>query len=129
MAGREHALARDLWLQRLTQLGRVEELLGETADIARFEIASPPEKVASQFGTWTRITGALARVEAALVILELLEGPSLPEIKQMTVDRRRMNTPPQQVVGDTMSALEALRHLSETDPSFKPPDGSPRQRG
>jgi hypothetical protein len=97
-------------------------LLGETADIAREEIANPPPKVSGAFGTWTRVTGALARVEVALAILELLGGPALPEVKQMTRDRRMMNTPPALVVGDTMGALERTRDLAEEHPSFRTPE-------
>jgi hypothetical protein len=98
----------------------VQDLFKETADIARYEVANPPPKIEGGIGTWTRLTGALLRVEAALVILERLEGPSLPEIRQMTSDGRRMNTPPGRIVGEMMSALDRLLHLSEEDASFKP---------
>jgi hypothetical protein len=38
MAERADALARELWLQRLTQLGKVQELLGEAVEAAHSEI-------------------------------------------------------------------------------------------
>ncbi len=121
MVDRKRALARELWLQRLTQLGRVHELLGETADIARIEIAHPPAKVAGGLGTWTRVTGALVRVEGALVILEQLEGPALDDIKQKAISLRRMNTPPELVVSEMMGALDQTRHLAQEHECFKPP--------
>jgi hypothetical protein len=99
----------------------VQDLLWETADIARFEISNAPERIAGQPGTWTRLTGVLVRVEAALANLELLEGPSLPEIKQMTVNCRQMNTPPERIVSEAMNALASTLHLSESDATFKAP--------
>ena len=127
MAAREHAVDRELWVQRLTQLGKIHDLLGETADIARFEISNPPERIEGQPGSWTRLPGALARVEAALVILERLGGPSLPETRQMTVNCRQMRTPPAQVAGEAMSALGRMQHLAENDPAFKVPGKDNRQ--
>lgn len=126
LLGHHQALARDLWLQRVTQIGRLQEQLGEAGDIARTEIANPPERIVGQPGTWTRLTSALARVEAAAVIFELLGGPPLDDVKQMAKEGRRMNTPPARVVGETMSALERTRNLAETDPSLKQPDGASR---
>jgi hypothetical protein len=41
MAEREHASASELVFHRLVHMGRLIELLGETADIARFEIDNP----------------------------------------------------------------------------------------
>ena len=35
MAERQRALARELWLQRLMQLGKLQDLLWEAADIGR----------------------------------------------------------------------------------------------
>lgn len=124
MSERQRALASELWLQRLTQLGRVNELLGETADIARIEIANPPAKVAGGLGSWTRVTGALVRVEAALIILEQLGGPSLGDIKQMTIDLRRMNTRQELVVTETMGALDRIKYLAQEHASFKSPADS-----
>lgn len=122
MAERKRALERDLWVQRLTQLGKVQDLVKETADIARDEIADPPPKIDGGIGTWTRLTGALLRVEAALVILERLGGPTLPEMKRKVKEGRRMNTHPSQIVGDMMDILGRLLDLSVEDESFKEPE-------
>jgi hypothetical protein len=121
MAARKLALQRELWLQRLAQLGKLQDLLWEAADIARSEISNPPERIEGQPGTWTRLTGVLLRVEAGLVSLELLEGPSLPKIKQMAGECQQMHTPAARVVSETMSALQITLHLAESDAAFKAP--------
>lgn len=118
---RQRAHERELWLERLRQIGRVQELLAETSDIARHEIEHPPEKVARQFGTWTRTTSGLTRVEAALVILEKLGGPKMPEVRQVTSTLRMMNTPPQRIVGEMMGELAKSIGLAESDESFREP--------
>jgi hypothetical protein len=122
MEERGHALARELWLQRLTQLGRVQELAGEAADIARLEIAKPPPS--SGIGTWTRMPGALRRLKAALEILELLGGPALDDIKQTTINLETLNTPPQSVVPPMMNALEQLMSVAANHQSFQQPPAS-----
>lgn len=127
MAARKHALDRELWLQRLTQLGKLQNLLWEAADIARSEISNRPERIAGQPGAWTRLTGVFVRVEAAVVSLEVLEGPSLPKIRQMAVDCRQIGRHPGQVVSETLSALESTLHLVENDPKFRAP-GADDQR-
>lgn len=121
IAERERALARELWLERLRQLGKLQDLLWEAADIGRFELDNPPRQIAGQSGTWTRLTGVLLRVEAALVSLERLHGPALPEMRQMAVNCRHIGTPPGQVVSETMSALQVTLHLSENDTRFREP--------
>lgn len=121
MAERARALDRELWLQRLTQLGKLQDLLWEAADIARTEISNPPPRIAGQPGSWTRLTGVLLRVEGAVVILELLDGPPLSEIKQMAGNCRQIGVHPGQVVSETMGALERTLHLSENDAKFTAP--------
>lgn len=124
---RERSMERELWQQRLAQLGRVQELLGRAADTARDEIAEPPMPIEGQPGLWTRLPGVLTQAEAALVTLEQLGGPELSKIRRATVDLRHMRTPPAQVAGETMSALATTIHLAENDPSFRPPrQGRPR---
>jgi len=121
MAERERALERELWLQRLAQLAKLQDLLWEAADVGRLEISTPPERIEGQVGTWTRLTGVLVRVEAALVSLEALGGPLLPEIRRMAIDCRQIGVHPGKVVSETMSALQITLHLAESDPTFKAP--------
>jgi hypothetical protein len=121
MAERRGALERELWLERLRQLGKLQDLLWEAADIGRFEIENPPQQIAGQPGSWTRLTGVLLRVEAAVTSLERLEGPELSTIRQMTANCRQIGTPPGQVVSEAMSGLQVTLHLAESDPNFRSP--------
>src|SRR5665647_3051360 len=114
MQARANALASELVLQRLAQVGRVEELIGEVSDIARFEIEHPPLPIEGQIGTWTRITCALARLEAAIVICERLGvaggvADVLAEARKMSIEYRRVRTPPESVVGATMGMLDRMK--------------------
>jgi hypothetical protein len=121
MAERQEVLAREMWLERIRQLGKLQDLLWEAADIGRHEIDNPPPRIAGQSGTWTRLTGVLLRVEAALVSLERLGGPALPEMKQMVMNCRQIGTPRGRVVSEAMSALQVTLRLSETDTSLLSP--------
>jgi hypothetical protein len=127
LKGREKALRAELVLQRLAQVGTIQELLGEVADIARIEIAHPPPPMEGFPGTWTRVSGALARLEAAIAICERLGGgPALTgvlaEARNMSNDCRMQGTPPQRVVGEAMSAIEGMTFVTETDESLVVPD-------
>jgi hypothetical protein len=121
MVERERTFQRELWLQRLAQLGRLQDLLWEAGDVARMEISAAPPRIEGQPGSWTRLTGVLLRVEAALVSLELLDGPELSKIRQMAGNCRNIGVHPGQVVSETMSALSETLRLSENDPRFRPP--------
>lgn len=121
MAERQTVLAKEMWLERLRQLGKLQDLLWEAADIGRREIDNPPPQIAGQLGTWTRLTGVLLRVEAALVSLEQLGGPVLPDMRQMVMNCRQIGTPPGRVVSEAMSALQVTLHLSETETSLLSP--------
>jgi hypothetical protein len=121
MGERRHALERELWLERLRQLGKLQDLLWEAADVGRHEIEAPPQQIAGQPGSWTRLTGVLLRLEAAVVSLELIDGPDLAKVRQMAIECRQIRTPPGKVVSETMSALQVTLHLAENDPKFRPP--------
>jgi hypothetical protein len=123
MAERARAFASELVLQRLAQRGRIHELVGEVADIARIEIGSQPPPTGVGIGRWTRVNGALVRLEAAVVIWERLGGPPLPDARQMSRSLRQMGTPPERVVGDAMGELAKLTADAETDESLNLPAG------
>jgi hypothetical protein len=118
MVERQEILAREMWFERLRQLGKLQDLLWEAADIARYEVDNPPPQIAGQTGTWTRLTGVLLRVEAAIINLEQIGGPALADMRQMTINCRQMNIHPGRVVSETMSALQITLHLMESDPAF-----------
>jgi hypothetical protein len=125
---RERALRAELVLERLSQLGRVEEMLGEIGDIARFEIAQPPPLIGAGPGRWSRVTGALTRLEAAIGICERLGidgtvAAVLSEAKLMSNQRRGVGTPPTLVVSEAMMLLSRLGSAIESDESLLIPSG------
>jgi len=113
MKEREKALASEMFLQRLAHLGRVTDLLGEVADVARIEQAHPPPLIEGTPFRLTRTTGMLARLEAATVIFESLDGPSLVKAEQLSKECRRASTPPMKIVGDAMGALDEITFLAK----------------
>jgi hypothetical protein len=122
MAERKRAFDADLTLQRIAQLGRIRDGIGEAADLARGDIANPPPSTGIGGGTWTRVTGALARLEGEIVIYERLGGPALPpEIKQFSTECRRHGTEPTIVVGQGMAALDLLTSFGATNDALALP--------
>lgn len=115
MVEREKALASELFLQRLAHLGRITDLLGEVADVARIEQVQPPPLIEGTPFRLTRTTGMLARLEAAIVIFESLGGPPLAKAEQLSKEGRRANTPPMQIVGDAMGALDDITFLAKSN--------------
>jgi hypothetical protein len=123
MAERAEALARELWLQRLTQLGKVQELLGDAVEAARSEIGrrEAGSPMIASIGS-TLLSSALLRVEAAVVILTRLGGPALPDIRQMTEKGRDAGASLYEVEAEAVRAIAATRFLAETDDKFRRPD-------
>lgn len=121
MRERARALASELAVQRLAQLGRITDLLGEVADVARMEQIQPPPLIEGTPFKLTRTTGMLARLEAALVIFESLGGPSLDKAKQLSKEGRWAHTPPMRIVGDAMTSLDEITFLSRDDGSLALP--------
>lgn len=115
MAERERALASELCLQRLVHLGRITDLLGEVADVARIEQAQPPPLIEGTPFRLTRTTGMLARLEAAVVIFESLGGPQLAKAEQLSKEGRRANTPPMRIVGEAMAVLDEITFIAKDD--------------
>lgn len=100
---------------QLLQLNTIMQLCGEAADIARVEIAHPPESIGvGAPGTWTRITGALARMEAAIVIYERLGGPALPaSARAFAIEARHLPTRTKAIVGEAEAVLATLTQFAE----------------
>lgn len=121
MVEREKALASEMFLRRLVQLGRITDLLGEVADVARIEHISEPPLIDGTPFKLTRTTGILTRLEAAIVILESLGGPSLAKAEQLSKEGRRVNTPPMKIVGDAMTALDEITSLARSNNSLASP--------
>ncbi len=121
MAERERALASELFLQRLVQLGRITDVLGEVADVARIEQVQPPPLIEGTPFRLTRTTGMLARLEAAVVIFESLGGPPLAKAEQLSKEGRRANTPPMRIVGDAMAALDEITFIAKDEARLRTP--------
>jgi hypothetical protein len=123
MAERAEALARELWLQRLTQLGKVQELLGDAVEAARSEIGRREvgSPMIAGIGS-TLLSSALLRVDAAVVILTRLGGPALPDIRQMAEKGRDAGASLYEVEAEAVRAIAATRFLAETDDMFRRPD-------
>jgi hypothetical protein len=122
MVERERALASDLILQRLVQLGRVTDLLGELADIARTEQTSPPPLIEGTPFKLTRTTGVLVRLEAAIAVFEGLGGPPLAKAERLSKEGRRANTPPMRIVGDAMAALDEIAFIAKDEGRLMMPE-------
>jgi hypothetical protein len=109
---REKALASEMFLQRLVHLGRITDLLGDVADVARAEEIDPPPTTA---GTM------MARLEDAITIFESLGGPPLAAAEKLSREDRMPNTPPMRILGDAMSALDEIAFLARENNSLTQP--------
>jgi hypothetical protein len=99
---------------QLLMLAEIIKLVSRAGDLARLDIANPPPVPANGIGTWTRVTGALTELEAMIAVYRQLGGPELPSnVEKFARDFRRMNTPPEQVVGESVSMLGMLQSLAE----------------
>lgn len=125
MEERGRALATELVLQRLVQLGRITDVLQELADIARTEMVDRPPPLEGTPFLLTRTTGMLARLEASVVIFESLGGPSLSSAEKLTKEGRRANTPPGKILGDSMGVLDEITFLARDDERLCLPKGGP----
>lgn len=121
MEERLRAVERELLLQRLTQLGRVQELLGNViettgATIALRKEAGRPTTVG--MGD-TRVSSALLRAELGLAILAQLGGPALPEFMEAAERGRMVGTPLHDIETEAARALNAVRSLAQSDPNLR----------
>jgi hypothetical protein len=102
---------------QLLMLAEIIKIVSRTGDFARLDIADPPPATGIGNGTWTRVTGALAELEAMIAVYRKLGGPELPSnAEQFARDFRGIGTKPEQVVGESMSVLSQLTNLAENFP-------------
>jgi hypothetical protein len=103
---------------QLLMLAEVIKLVSRAGDLARRDIATPPPPTGIGNGTWTRVTGVLAELEAMIAVYRQLGGPELPSnVGQFARDFRRMGTKPEQVVGESVSILGTLQGFAENLPT------------
>lgn len=102
---------------QLLMLAEIIKLVSRAGDLARLDIANPPPATANRLGTWTRVNGALIELEAIVAVYRQLCGPELPsDVEKLSRDLRRMDTKPEQVVGESVSLLEMLKNFAENFP-------------
>jgi len=103
---------------QLLILADVIKLVSRAGDLARLDLANPPPPMPNGLGTWTRVTGALIELEAMITVYRQLGGPELPSnVEKFARDLRRMDTKPEQVVGESVSVLGQLQNLAENFPA------------
>jgi hypothetical protein len=103
---------------QLLMLAEIIKLVSRAGDFARLDIANPPPATGVGNGAWTRVTGALVELEAISAVYRRLGGPELPSnVEKFSLDYRRMGTPPEQVVGESVSVLGQLKNLAENFPA------------
>ena len=104
----------DITRTQLLMLAEIIKLVSRAGDLARQDIASPPPATGIGNGTYTRVTGALVELEAMVAVYRQLSGPELPSnVEKFSLDYRRMGTPPERVVGESVSVLGQLQNLAE----------------
>lgn len=103
----------ELRVQQLLQLGRVMDAIGEIGDIARIEIAQPPPGMGPGVpGTWTRITGAVLRAEAQVIVYEKLGGPPIADITALLRECNQSPTKQELIVPKATQMLEMLKNFT-----------------
>jgi hypothetical protein len=103
---------------QLLMLAEIIKLVSRAGDLARLDIANQPPPMPNGLGTWTRVTGALIELEAMVAVYWQLGGPELPSnVEKFSRDLRRMDTKPEQVIGESVSVLGALQNFAENFPA------------
>jgi hypothetical protein len=116
MAARDRALATQLALQRLAQLGTITDVLREITDIARDEEAHPPPRtVAGQ--PLSRIPSRMLQLGAALSVYERIGGPHMKEARALADLGYNAGTQLMQVLGMATTGLseavsQAVAHVT-----------------
>jgi hypothetical protein len=101
---------------QLLMLAEIIKLVSRAGDLARLDIANPPPPTGIGNGTWTRVPGVLAELQAMIAVYRQLAGPELPSNVEEFARDFRMDTKPEQVVGDSMSVLGLLQNFAENFP-------------
>ena len=101
---------------QLLMLAEIIKLASRAGDLARLDIANPPPPTGIGNGTWTRVPGVLAELQAMIAVYRKLGGPELPSNAEQFARDFRMDTRPEQVAGDSMSVLGQLQNFAENFP-------------
>lgn len=106
----------DITRTQLLMLADVIKLVSRAGDLARLDIANPPPPMPNGIGTWNRTPGVLAELEATIAVYRQLGGPELPANVSSLAHLRRMDTKPEQIVGESMGVLATLQDFAENFP-------------
>jgi hypothetical protein len=119
MQERQRALAAEIKLQQIVQLERVAEVLMDLAATARAEAIHPAGRpVIDQAGRrLTGIPAVLARLRAAVALLDALSGPELPIARQL--GDQPGGTPAELTLGSAIEALREIESLARNEERFK----------
>ena len=101
-------------------LAEIIKLVSRPGDLARLYIADPPPPTGIGNGTWTRVPGVLAELQAMIAVYRQLAGLKLPSNVEEFARDFRMDMKPEQVVGDSMSVLGLLQNFAVELPGAKP---------
>jgi hypothetical protein len=116
---RERALAAEIKLQQVDQLERIAEVLMDLAATARAEEIDPPGRSVND-QTGRRLTGVptvLARLRAALALLDALGGPELPTARLL--GDQPGGTPKQRTLSNAIDALREIESLARNEDRLK----------
>jgi hypothetical protein len=119
MQERQRALATEIKLQQVVQLERVAEVLTGLADTARAEAIHPSGRpVTDQTGRrLTGIPAILARLAAAVALLDALGGPHLVTASQLA--RQPGGTHPETMLSNAIDALREIESLARNEERLK----------
>jgi hypothetical protein len=107
----------DATRSQLLMLAEIIKLVSRAGDFARLDIANPPPPTGIGNGTWTRVAGVLAELEAMIAVYTQFGGPELPStVESFAIDCQHMGTPPANVVGESMNVVGQLQALAENFP-------------
>jgi hypothetical protein len=118
MAERKRALDAQIALERLTQAGRITEILITMARTARDETLSPPPSAAgAQRATF--IPSVQAQLRSALAVFYALGGPRLETADELADRAYSLTTQPIEMLQLANNSLGELKRLTDRDEKLR----------
>jgi hypothetical protein len=120
MREQQRALLAAIELQRVVQLERVAEVLADLASTAQAEAIHPPGRPVTDQADrrMTLIPTVLARLGAAVALLDALGGPELPTADQLA--RQPGGTPAERTLSSAIDALREIESLARSAAPLTP---------
>jgi hypothetical protein len=118
MAERKRALDAQIALERLTQAGRVTEILITMARTARDETLNPPPTAAgAQRATF--IPSVQAQLRSGLAVFYALGGPALETADELADKAYSLTTQPTEMLKLATNSLGELKRLTDRDEKLR----------